>query len=272
VPRPSTHTLILVRDMLVNRKTAREIREFFAAQEFRTPPESESYPKRDLVDSCWGQVDWQSPDHLARGLTLLQILLIDLAIDGRTVERTKLLQFLAQDGFELNDERKLLPVGSPLVPLSTVDLASDAAVRLHVERMRLSALSDPEAAIGSAKDLLESTSKFALEVLGASIAADADLPLLIKTVHQNLNLYPGAVAPTDTGAESIKKTLGGLSAIAIGVAELRNQYGTGHGRARKVSGLTERHALLAVNTASTYADFILATLRDPNAPWKIQKV
>lgn len=67
----------------------------------------------------------------------------------------------------------------------------------------------------------------------------------------------------------MKKILGGVSAIAIGVAELRNRgYGTGHGAAGERTGLGDRHAHLAVNAALTWCQLMLDTLADPMAPWK----
>ena len=54
------------------------------------------------------------------------------------------------------------------------------------------------------------------------------------------------------------------------VAELRNQYGTGHGQGRPRTGLGQRHAHLAVNAAFMWCQLMLDTLADPNAPWRKQ--
>jgi hypothetical protein len=48
--------------------------------------------------------------------------------------------------------------------------------------------------------------------------------------------------------------------LAIGVAELRNEYGPDHGRSRPTVGLGPRHAHLAVGAASTYVRMLLETL------------
>jgi hypothetical protein len=56
--------------------------------------------------------------------------------------------------------------------------------------------------------------------------------------------------------------------VAIGVAELRNQYGTGHGDSRPRTGLGPRHAHLAVNAAFMWCQLLLDTLVDPDAPWR----
>jgi hypothetical protein len=44
-----------------------------------------------------------------------------------------------------------------------------------------------------------------------------------------------------------------------GLAELRNLYGTGHGKEGSTKGLAARHAKLAVGAAITLADFLFDT-------------
>ena len=52
-------------------------------------------------------------------------------------------------------------------------------------------------------------------------------------------------------AETIKRLLSNLATITQGIAELRNKYGTGHGKVAKTKGLSPRHAKLAVGAASS---------------------
>ena len=63
----------------------------------------------------------------------------------------------------------------------------------------------------------------------------------------------------DTGAEAIKAVLGNLRAIPSKLAELRNVYGSGHGKSASFKGLEERHAKLAVGSSITFVDFIWST-------------
>jgi hypothetical protein len=56
------------------------------------------------------------------------------------------------------------------------------------------------------------------------------------------------------------KVLGALSQAALGVNELRNDYGSGHGRPHRASGLTPRHARLAAQSADTWVRFVLDTM------------
>ncbi|MDR1902112.1 MAG: abortive infection family protein [Treponema sp.] len=61
------------------------------------------------------------------------------------------------------------------------------------------------------------------------------------------------------GANSIKKILGSLNQIAVGIAELRNEYGSGHGKDKNFRGLTPRHARLAVGSAANFVNFLWET-------------
>jgi hypothetical protein len=74
-----------------------------------------------------------------------------------------------------------------------------------------------------------------------------------------LGLHPESLAPTGKGSETVRRILSNLSQVAVGVAELRNEYGPDHGRAQ-VAVLAPRHAHLAVGCASTYARMFFETL------------
>jgi len=56
--------------------------------------------------------------------------------------------------------------------------------------------------------------------------------------------------------ELIRKTLGVLTTLTQCIAELRNLYGTGHGKGVSTVSLEPRHAALAVNAATTLALFL----------------
>jgi len=60
-------------------------------------------------------------------------------------------------------------------------------------------------------------------------------------------------------AKSIRQILGSLSAVVQGIAEVRNEYGSGHGKDSQFKGLQPRHAKLAVGAASTLAIYLLET-------------
>jgi hypothetical protein len=85
------------------------------------------------------------------------------------------------------------------------------------------------------------------------------MPELIKLTVKTLQLAPANIPEGSKAADIIKRLLSNLATIANGVAELRNQYGTGHGKAAGSKGLGSRHAKLAVGAASTLAVFLAET-------------
>ena len=108
--------------------------------------------------------------------------------------------------------------------------------------------------------MIEATTKLVLIELGEPVDEKADLTALVNAAQNALKLHPATVAPTAAGRETVIRILSNLSQLAIGVAELRNEYGPDHGRSRPTIGLGPRHAHLAVGSASTYVRMLLETL------------
>ncbi len=131
----------------------------------------------------------------------------------------------------------------------------------HAARIRagLEDGSDPELAIGSAKELLESVLK--------TVTSDheqkptEDILTLLKRAQKELDIDPKSVDGTLPGADSLKRTLSNLGQVVIGVAELRTLYGTGHGRS-KSHELQLAHARLVVNAAISVATFLLEVWKE----------
>ena len=53
--------------------------------------------------------------------------------------------------------------------------------------------------------------------------------------------------------------LSNLNQVSQGIAELRNLYGSGHGRDGRFTGIQPRHAKLAVGAAATLGTFLMET-------------
>ena len=115
-----------------------------------------------------------------------------------------------------------------------------------------------------AKELIESCCKTILDEMGISWDKNDDVPQLTNKVLDALNLLPAGVQPTDQGADSIKAVLGNLRAIPSKLAELRNPFGSGHGKSASFVGLEERHAKLAVSCSITFVDFVWSTFESIN--------
>lgn len=151
-----------------------------------------------------------------------------------------------------------------------VHLLSDASsIYEHMERISGCTDTDPPQAISGAKSLIEAATKLVLNQLGQTYDEKAEVPALVKQVQVALKLHPDTLAPTARGSDTVKRILSNLSQVAIGVAELRNEYGPDHGRTVAIP-LGPRHAHLAVGCASAYCRMLLETLearlRRPAAP------
>ena len=129
----------------------------------------------------------------------------------------------------------------------------------QIRRMQDSVEADPSLAIGTAKELIETCCKTILAERGQEISGTPDIPTLTKATFKQLNLVPEGIPNSARGAEVIKRILSNLSTVGHGLAELRGLYGTGHGQHGSTSGLTARHAKLAVGAASTLAVFLFET-------------
>ena len=115
---------------------------------------------------------------------------------------------------------------------------------------------NPTEAIGKAKELIESCCKTILELEGYTIDKDWEVPRLVDETFKHFHLMPKNITDDVKGAKSIKAILGNLKAIAQGVAELRNLYGSGHGKSSSYKGLESRHASLAIGSSTTLVRFL----------------
>lgn len=129
----------------------------------------------------------------------------------------------------------------------------------QIELMVSMQSTNPTNAIGMAKELIESCCKTILEDLGIAWSKTDDVPQLTNKTMDALNLLPANVQETDQGADAIKAVLGNLRAIPSKLAEIRNPFGSGHGKSASFQGLEERHAKLAVGSSITFVDFIWST-------------
>jgi hypothetical protein len=129
----------------------------------------------------------------------------------------------------------------------------------QLTRMESSIDNDPSLAIGTAKELIETICKTILSERGQAIDGTPDLPKLVKQTVKELKLTPDDIPDKSKAANSIKLIFSNLATITNGIAELRNNYGTGHGKDSKTKGLGSRHAKLAVGAASTLAIFLIET-------------
>ena len=194
------------------------------------------------------------------------------------IEVTRLVQTyndaLRADGYELTKTAEISGrpiysarfVGDTIAPnvkaarevLESLDLGY---VSQQITRMEAAVANDPELAIGTAKELIETCCKTILHERGVDLPSKPDLAKLVKTTAKELKLTPDDIPDEAKAVNSIRRLLSNLASVAQGMAEVRNSYGTGHGRAAGGRGLETRHAQLAVGAATTLAVFLVQTHR-----------
>ena len=172
-----------------------------------------------------------------------------------------LTQWLGRDGYEYARGRLLARGGHAHVrELQGLAAQLDATqLQKQVERIRASVDDDPGLAIGTAKELLETVCKTILAERGVAVDGGWDVTRLVKEARRHLGLLPDQIPDAAKGAASIKRLLSNLGTVAQSLGEIRNLYGTGHGKSGRAKGLAPRHARLAVGSASTLAVFLLDT-------------
>ena len=129
----------------------------------------------------------------------------------------------------------------------------------QIELMLKMQSENPTDAIGKAKELIESCCKTILDNKGVAWDKNWDMSKLTGETLSLLNLTPKSIADTDPVSENIKAVLGNLRGISTKLAEIRNPYGSGHGKSASFTGLETRHAKLAVGCSITFVTFLWDT-------------
>lgn len=129
----------------------------------------------------------------------------------------------------------------------------------QIELMLRMQTENPTDAIGKAKELIESCCKTILENEQIVWNKNWDMSKLTGETLKHLNLTPTAISDADPVSENIKAVLGNLRGITTKLAEIRNPYGSGHGKSASFTGLETRHAKLAVGCSITFVTFLWDT-------------
>jgi hypothetical protein len=183
-------------------------------------------------------------------------------------------RLLAPDGWMLKQQKQTS--GRPVYAAArigsgggvAVAFAHETAARVNTEyisqqvtRMEGAVDTEPDLAIGTAKEFVESICKTILEEREEPFGKNDDLPALVRRTTKVLQLTPGDVAESARAGDTIKRMLMNLATLVQGSAELRNAHGSGHGKSASQARyrLTARHARLAVGSAATLGVFLYET-------------
>ncbi|MEG1026739.1 MAG: abortive infection family protein [Flavobacterium sp.] len=197
-------------------------------------------------------------------------------VRGESAEVNKLLQIfnenLKEDNFELAEKSRIS--GRPIfigrlkiIGKETIErkggelkqILNAEYVSQQINLMESSIENSPHISIGLAKELIETCCKSIFGDRNKTYDKNWDLTKLMKETTKLLKLTPEDIPNESKASSSIKQILGSLSSVVQGIGEIRNEYGSGHGKDGKFKGLQPRHAKLAVGSASTLAIYLLET-------------
>jgi hypothetical protein len=273
---------------LISKKAVYELQEYFVGTTLRTieqecdaadilhdPNHTPTVggQRRTLFQQYMHSLDLTKPKEVRKLLNLFANVLSELetakansdALNHESAVKTFDLfcRLLQRDGYHYesgqittaNRETALDELQDAISPLDAPHLQQ------QIERMRRSADDDPSLAIGTAKELVETVCKTILRERSVSTSPNPDIPELIKATRESLHLMPDQIPANIKAADTIRRLLSNLGTIAQNLAEIRRDYGTGHGRDGKAKGLEPRHARLAVNSAVALVTFLIETHR-----------
>lgn len=272
---------------LISKKTRNEFREFLVGWTLRQiedkfsaadlDPDRSYNPevtgqRRSLVEQYYHTLDFKNPTDAERVRKVYEAILAhcqtllenpDPLSDCLPLKRAyeNLLGCLRRDGYEFHNGRlqtrgRTTQLRHLSATASTLDAEYLAA---QVDRLTEAVEQDSDLAIGQAKELVETCCKTIMAASGETTYDRLDLISLVKTTMKHLRLLPEDIPESAKGNKTIKAVLGNLAMISQGMAELRNLYGTGHGKHARHKRLPVRHARLAVGAATTLATFLFET-------------
>lgn len=110
--------------------------------------------------------------------------------------------------------------------------------------------------VGCAKELCESMAVIVLTTTGVRFTGKTSYRDRIGLAHEAIGLHPGSQLAGDAAT---RKVVGAIMNLSAGLGDLRNAFGTGHGRAEQPL-TTEDHAAIAIDAATVWCEFMLRRL------------
>ena len=219
--------------------------------------------RRSLVEQYYAGIDFESPADVKKLLSVYEEIIHSLDRNGVSdIGKNNLLRLMKRDGYDFEGDTFVPLPGreQPLVEtIRSLAAAFDLpALRVEIDRLIGAADEDPSLAVGTAKDMVETICKTILQDRGV-VHQGEDLPQLVRNTARELSLVPENISDHAKGSQIIRRMLSNLNQVSQGIAELRNLYGSGHGRDGRFTGIQPRHAKLAVGAAAALGTFLMET-------------
>lgn len=132
-------------------------------------------------------------------------------------------------------------------------------MREHIRIMIETQDKVPAEAIGKAKELIESCCRTILKENNVPYTKDDGVNDLASKAFQLLKLMPKDVDDNNPYAADLRSVFGSLKGMVRNISNLRNAFGTGHGREADFVGLESRHAHLIVGASISIVEFLWAS-------------
>jgi hypothetical protein len=133
-----------------------------------------------------------------------------------------------------------------------------AAIESHVARLNAAQQrGDLSDVVGCAKELTESIARVVLDVRGKVLSDSTSYGSLITEGHRAVERQPGEGLASDDA--TVRKIAQSAKNLIADLGQLRNAFGTGHGRAH-VPAVLEEHARIAAHAVAVWACWMLARL------------
>lgn len=124
---------------------------------------------------------------------------------------------------------------------------SEDYVSAQIDLMKKSAIEHPHLAVGVAKELIESCSKYVLDKSNITYSNEWDMPKLVKEANKALFQQ---MANENNADQAIRKVIIGLTTVVQGITEIRNQFGSGHGHNFDFKQLDGYYTQFIINTTA----------------------
>jgi len=140
------------------------------------------------------------------------------------------------------------------------ELLQSEPMKNEIDAIETSIRKNPAHALGLTKDMLEGYCKTVLTMMGKNLGKSPRPVRLVDRLLKEIQLVSDQISNVERGAALIEKMLKDQLSIARTLDELRNKYGSGHGRGADHVGIEPRHAHLALASVTAFISFVTETL------------
>lgn len=146
-------------------------------------------------------------------------------------------------------------VSLPTEKIKIVD--SEYIKNIHSQALKCISENDFDSVVTKSRTLLEEVYCYGIEQKGEEITEKGNINKLYRKIRELYDMN------TEKNLDNrIKKLLSGLNSIVDAIAEIRNNNSDAHGVGKNRIKISEHHANLVLNSATTLAEFILSVIEN----------